>query len=300
MRSSTLWRTHSSGNRSGSFVDHSVVAEHDRVVEAPPFDEARFPKRVDVLLAERTSSPEQSSLSRTSGVTSKVGVLGADVGVIVLGGETHAERRVGHPDDLDIAAPVDDRPVDLELGTGRALVDQSRLPQRADEIPVRPVPRLGRLAAVDFDIEVVDPEPVARGEQVLDRVHEHVSVVQRGAPVRRHVPGHARHERGYLDGLAKVRPHETNARPRRRGFEGQLDLAPGVKAAPGERKHSSDRPLLPHHAPLPSSRRPASPPAASSVRTTRAGVRYTPRASGPCGGRARGSPKRSGREGSLS
>src|SRR5207302_417159 len=149
-------------------------------------------------------------------------------------GRAKPRGREGHGEGAALAHP--DRPDDREHRPRRLLGAPPRLAQRADDgqsAPVHP----GDLAAVEFHVQVVDPEGPRRGEEVLHGLDAFLAA-ERDAPGGAGHGGQRRRDRP-----PAPRAPEDDAGVGGRRAEHHLPVLAGVEADPRQPRRRGDRSL---------------------------------------------------------
>ncbi|SPA45666.1 conserved hypothetical protein [Cupriavidus taiwanensis] len=224
-------------------VEHAVLVQHDRVVQAAAARQAHFAQGLD--LVRKAEGAGAGNLAHVAGVgeIDREGLAGlVDRRVAEVDGERQleAEERL-QPRQL-VAFAHFHRLLHADEGLGRILLlDASRLQQEHERRRAAVHDR--DFLGVDVDIEIVDAQAGAGGHQVLDGGNARASLLQhrRQARVADGRSGH-----GNLDGLGQVDASEDDAGTRRRRTQRQRDLAAGVQADANGLHKGFDRALFEH------------------------------------------------------
>ena len=222
MRSSALWRQHSSGAQAFG-IQHAAAVEGDAVVERGSANETHVAQLVLV-----GSPSESSGEGDLGGIALRRhfefdGVASHGVGIVGIAGEA---KTLGGEDGYALAAIFDrNRTADAKVAALAAVLVDAGLFEQPHEGQTAAI-QDGNFQVVDFHVDVVDPHGIENAQQVLSGGDENALAHQAGGVAdARHVPPTG----GNLE-VIQIRAHEDD--PRRDGsgenadFDGSAAMKP--------------------------------------------------------------------------
>ena len=221
--------------------DRTLRSDDERVRRARPFPETAALQLLHLGL-EDEGARRRDLATEGLGVESERLVLGDRLGAVVVQGVADAELLFRRQRDEARARRLNPRGLaDRQRATAELLIDHARRFDPVEEFGGGAV-HAGDLRPVDLDVDVLDPEDVQDGEQVLDGVHLRLPHREAGATG---VLAAVLEIDGDLDRRIEVDATEDDSRLFRRGEQAHGVLRAGVQPDALERDFFPDRALKP-------------------------------------------------------